>query len=222
MNTSKNKPFDSFKKNIYSQNGEDGVLSEILKRLSLNTKNHLCVEFGAWDGKHLSNTFNLVKLGWDAIYIEGDPVKFKDLIDTANEYPKIKAINCQVESDPDSEASLNSILLRNNVDSNFDLLSIDVDSFDLDIWESLSNFQPKIVVIEINSSVPPGVLQRHSFNRQGNSFSSTLEVAKVKGYSLVCHTGNLIFVKNSYVTKLFVHERFFLYPELLFDDGWLK
>ena len=52
--------FNDFKKNIYSQNGEDGILEEVLKKLDLK-KNGWCCEFGAWDGKHGSNTFNLVK-----------------------------------------------------------------------------------------------------------------------------------------------------------------
>ena len=54
---------DNFKKNNYSQNGEDGIIKEITKRLKLdkNPKNNWCVEFGAWDGIHGSNTFNLVK-----------------------------------------------------------------------------------------------------------------------------------------------------------------
>ena len=51
---------DVYKKNIYSQFGEDGIIEEILKRLK-NKINKTCVEFGAWDGIHLSNTYNLIK-----------------------------------------------------------------------------------------------------------------------------------------------------------------
>lgn len=47
-------PFNKFQKNIYSQNGEDGIISEILKRLNLReNENNWCVEFGAWDGHSL-------------------------------------------------------------------------------------------------------------------------------------------------------------------------
>ena len=58
--------FNDFKKNVYSQNGEDGILEEILKKLDLR-KNGWCCEFGAWDGKRGSNTFNLVK-NYSSIY----------------------------------------------------------------------------------------------------------------------------------------------------------
>ena len=53
--------FQKYKKNFYSQNGEDGIVLEILKRLKLNLRNKWCCEFGAWDGIHGSNTFNLIK-----------------------------------------------------------------------------------------------------------------------------------------------------------------
>ena len=48
--------FNKFKKNIYSQNGEDGILQELLKKLNLE-KNGWCCEFGAWDGIYLCNTY---------------------------------------------------------------------------------------------------------------------------------------------------------------------
>ena len=54
--------FQNFKKNIYSQNGEDGIIEEVINRLDLfKNKNLWCCEFGAWDGMHSSNTFALVE-----------------------------------------------------------------------------------------------------------------------------------------------------------------
>lgn len=42
------------KKNVHSQSGEDGVIGAILDLLP--ERDRWCVEFGAWDGKLLSNT----------------------------------------------------------------------------------------------------------------------------------------------------------------------
>ncbi len=39
-------------KNVYSQTGEDGVIEKILDILP--DRDSWCVEFGAWDGVHLS------------------------------------------------------------------------------------------------------------------------------------------------------------------------
>lgn len=211
-------PLDKYKKNFFSQNGEDGVIDEILIRLNLNSnKEKYCVEFGAWDGVHCSNTYHLVKQGWHAVYIEGDIDRYQDLLVTAKNHQNIQPINEFVDPNLESDKSLDSILKKTAIPSNFELLSIDIDSWDLDIWESLSSYTPIIVVIEVNSGIPPGILYRHSKYMYGNTFSSTLNVGLKKGYQLVCHTGNMIFVRNDYVPKLNIPEKFFLHPELLFD-----
>ena len=101
------------------------------------------------------------------------------------------------------------------------MLSIDIDSYDLEVWEGLANYKPAIVVIEINSSTPPGVMLRHSDSQSGNSFTSTVMVGKTKGYELVCHTGNLIFVHNDYVKKLNLPTQLFTHPEVLFLPNWI-
>ena len=87
--------YNTYSKNIYSQNGEDGILEELLKRLNIN--NGWVCEFGAWDGIHLSNTFNLVKNGFDAVFIEGDVNKYNDLLRTVNKYNNIIPINAFVD-----------------------------------------------------------------------------------------------------------------------------
>ncbi len=174
-------------------------------------------EFGAWDGKHLSNTFALVELkNFKAVYIEGDQAKFKKLKETAKVFPSIWPVNAMISSSPGSTNSLDEVLSQTEIPSNFDVLSIDIDSNDLDIWESLTSYEPKIVVIEINSGIMPGVLSRHNKMHDGNSFSSTLKVANEKGYVLACHTGNCIFVRKELISKLNIPQRYVDYPELLF------
>ena len=49
---------NEFAGNVTSQNGEDGLIAKALSLLPDLTL--WCVEFGAWDGKHLSNTYDLV------------------------------------------------------------------------------------------------------------------------------------------------------------------
>ncbi len=39
---------------VYSQGGEDGVLAHIFE--CIGKTNRTFVEFGAWDGRHMSNT----------------------------------------------------------------------------------------------------------------------------------------------------------------------
>lgn len=217
-------PFNKYQSDIYSQNGEDGVVIEILKRLDLLERVGWCVEFGAWDGKYLSNTFHLVeKYGYNAVYIEGDRNRYNDLLETSKSYKKIVPIYAYVERNRNDTNCLDCILDRLAIPQDFTILSIDIDSHDLDIWESVVNYSPIVVVIEINSSAPPGIVWRHSKKTLGNTFSATCNVAREKGYTLVCHTGNLIFVRSDHVAPLNLDPRFIKYPELLFlyDSFWL-
>ena len=218
-------PLNAFEMNVHSQNGEDGVIREILRRLEItDDASRWCVEFGAWDGVYLSNTFALVEKGWNAVYIEGDPEKFQDLLGTRSTHPRIVAINEFVSRNKSDSHCLDALLQHTQIPQDFDLLSIDIDSYDLEIWESLTNYLPKIVVIEINSSVPPGIVWRHSPRTPENTFSATQNVAVQKNYTLVCHTGNCIYVRNDLVAKIDLDARYIQYPELLFlfDSPWFS
>ena len=219
-----NSDFEKYRYNIFSQNGEDGIIQELILRLSEKiNEDPWCVEFGAWDGIHMSNTFNLVKNGWNAFYIEGNSNRYSDLKKTCSKYSKLSSECRYVEKNSESPNSLENILKSKQIPINFDILSIDIDSFDLEIWESLSSYSPKIVIIEINSSYLPGIIKWHSGKPGnkfgGNSFSATLMVAKEKGYQLICHTGNMIFVKKEYLELINLNEKYITYPELLFDDS---
>ena len=72
-------PFSKFFGNVYSQNGEDGVIEEILNRIGWSDLSLWAAEFGAWDGKYLSNCFNLVRnCGWFGLFIEANDKKFNN------------------------------------------------------------------------------------------------------------------------------------------------
>ena len=140
--------FQRYKKSIYSENGEDGIILEILKRLKLSTKNRWCCEFGAWDGIYLSNVFNLVKnKDYKVLFIEGDKNKFKKLEEN---FKDKKAVNLNKYVSFEGKNTLDQILSDNKFNTNFDLLSIDIDGNDYHVFESLKIFKPKVIVIEFN------------------------------------------------------------------------
>lgn len=188
-------PALQYRKNIHSQNGEDGILQELLRRLDIS-QGWLC-EFGAWDGIQYSNTFSLVKTGnYNAIYIEARDDYYQDLLKTCRSYPNITPINCKVEYE--GENTLDSILANTPIPEDFDILSIDIDSYDYQVWRSVEQYNPKIVVIEINSSISP-LVDDHIHDgtkKEGTSFLPMVKLGEEKGYTLVCHTGNLIFIRN--------------------------
>jgi hypothetical protein len=98
------------------------------------------------------------------------------------------------------------------------------DSYDYWVWASLKNYCPKVVIIEVNSCyrptaehVQPPDLPVASVLDTGASFRPTVRLGWTKGYSPVCHTGNLIFVRNDLVPMLGLPQEDLLRPERLFD-----
>lgn len=215
--------------NCYSQCGEDGVITEMIRRLDLTDL--WCCEFGAWDGRFCSNTFNLVeKFSARAVMIEGNTARYQDLLHTQKQWPRIHAINAFVSSDPADDTHLDRLLAVTSIPQDFDVLSIDIDGDDLRTWHSIREYRPKIVIIEINPRIEPGVHQWHheveydpTHMSDLNSFSSTVSVAHEKGYDLVCHTScNLVFLRGELTAKLGMEQRYLDDPIQLFDWKWVK
>lgn len=183
-----------FRRNIFSQHGEDGVLAEILRRLGISG-GWFC-EFGAWDGRHLSNTFHLLENGWQGVMIEGDAGRFEELQKTAARFGG--ALHCIGEfvASERGPKSLDGLLARTPIPRDFEVLSVDVDGPDYHIWNSLTDYQPLVVIIEINSNYPPGARHVDTADAHGSSFTSMIELGKKKGYVPLVHTGNLFFVRE--------------------------
>jgi len=200
--TISNSYYLKFAKNIYSQCGEDGIIERLLKDLNIRSGG-IVVEFGACDGVFLSNTVNLWKDGkFKSILIESDAEKCKDLFSNCGHLEYIECINKFVNPDSSHEDCLDNILQNSKfkvTSSNFAILSIDVDTCDYHIFESLVKFTPKIVVIETNTNFAPN--EDHISN-MGSSLKSITDLAEKKGYKLVCHTGNAFYVRNDLTDKL--------------------
>jgi len=189
------KSLSDYINNIYSQFGEDGIIEKIFE--IIGTTNKICVEFGAWDGFHLSNTANLwTKKGWKGVLIEADKNKYLEMIQKTQDYD-ICALNIKVE--PEGINSIDNILLRENItDSMIDLLLIDVDGNDYYIFKSMKNLKPRVVICEFNPTIPPHIQLINKVNGNfGCSALSLNKLAESKNYKLVGMTQvNCFFIKN--------------------------
>lgn len=195
-----------FSKNVTSQYGEDGIISEIFKRIS--SSNKICVEFGAWDGIHCSNTFDLWhNKKWEAVLIEADSIKFNELIENTKEFTNVKAINKYV--DPEGQNSLDYILSNLDIAIDFDLLSIDIDGDDFYILEKLNKYRPKLIVVEYNPTIPPHLsIVQNRGEYFGSSAKALIELGKTKGYRLVHLTDtNVFMVHCDYFDELNINEQ---------------
>jgi len=189
----------TFAGNVTSQYGEDGIIEKVLNIMRDNDK--WCVEFGSWDGKVCSNTYNLIdRKGYSAVLIEGSRKRFKDLLKTFADNEKVVPINTYVGWGKDN--GLDPILKETAVPTDFDLLSIDIDGNDYHVWQALQDYRPKVVVIEFNPTIPKNVeFVQPPDPRcyQGSSLLSIAKLGKSKGYELVCTTQtNGIFVDSRF------------------------
>lgn len=134
---------------------------------------------------------------------------------------RVTNIHARVELDGDN--TVDRLLERTELPKHFDLLSIDIDSQDWHVWYSLQNYLPTIVIIEIESSIPVGMVRTHrdGLPLEGSSFTATVQLGVDKGYTAVCHTGNLFFVRDDAIGQIAIPEIEKCYPELLFDYSWM-
>ena len=187
-----------FKHDEYSQTGEDGIVEKILEVLPHNDR--WCVEFGAWDGIHLTNTRHLIlSKDFSAVLIEANKKKFQDLQRNYDaQKSRVIPLNCFVGYGDDD--NLDVILRETPIPQDFDFLSIDIDGNDYHVWKKVEYYRPKIVVIEFNPTIPMEVKfvqQASPVINQGSSLLSLVELGKEKGYELVCVlTFNAFFVRK--------------------------
>jgi hypothetical protein len=180
--------------NVYSQNGEDGIVEKIFSIIGTTAK--VSVEFGAWDGFHFSNTANLwAKQGWKGILIELDPARFKQLVENTRKH-NCHCVEAKVESV--GENTLENILKRESISGPIDLLSIDVDGDDYHILQSLGKLRPRVIICEYNPTIPPLMdLVAEPGNYFGCSPFSLVKLAEQKAYKLVAVTlCNCLFVRE--------------------------
>ena len=188
-----------YQANVFSQAGEDGVIEKVLELLP--DKNNWCVEFGAWDGILYSNTRNLVvNKKYSAILIESDQEKFKDLQSNYSQYASVLTVNRYVGFNNHDQLDL--ILKSTPIPRDFDFLSIDIDGNDYHVWRATENYQPKVVCVEFNPTIPTEVDFVQAADKrvnQGSSLIALTELGREKGYELIAVLPfNAIFVKREY------------------------
>jgi hypothetical protein len=185
--------------NVNSQAGEDGIVEKALSLLP--DLSHWCVEFGAWDGRYMSNTFNQVDHhGSNVVLIEGDQRKYRELCSSYPHADRAVFIHSYVGWSADN--NLDRLLAPHPVPESPDLLSIDVDGNDYHIWQATTRLRPKLVLIEYNPTMAnclDFVQPADAGCNQGNSPAALVRLGKEKNYELIAATRlNLLFVDRRY------------------------
>lgn len=139
-----------FEHQVYSQNGEDGILAEIFRRIGVSTR--YFVEIGVGDGLE-NNTVYLLSRGWAGIWMEGSSKSAAVIRRELNRLIGSKKLTL-IESFITRE-NVSSLLEQAGVPADIDLLSIDIDRNTFYIWEALADYKPRVVVVEYNAIMPP-------------------------------------------------------------------
>ena len=203
---------------VTSQDGEDGVLAEIFRRMGIGRG--WCVEFGAWDGKADSNVWDMVhNQGWKAVYIEPDKGAFDTLVESCKGLQDIYSFNEMVSWEGDN--TLDKILARTPIPSDFEFLAIDVDGNDFYIWRAFVKYRPRVVMIEFNSFVAPDIYFVKPAEEETKASATLLAVyqlGKSKGYELICAVGgNAIFVRKEDFATFGIEDN---RPASMFQARW--
>lgn len=134
----------------FSQNGEDGILDVLRKRL-LNS-NRYFIEIGSANGIQNNSSWLVVAEQYNGLMIEGNP----RLVERAsrmvlNHSIGVECLNMFVNSENIQE--LKSLALH----SDPDVFSLDIDGIDYYIAKAImeGGFRPKIFVVEYNSVYGP-------------------------------------------------------------------
>jgi hypothetical protein len=198
----------------FSQSGEDGVLREIFRRAGSRARTF--VEFGAARGWG-NNTLLSLQAGWSGAWLEADPGRCRSIRrDFASPIAEGRLTVRQAFLNAENvEEELTAAGAAHDVD----LMSIDVDGNDYWLWQRLSAWSPRVVVIEYNAIYPPDVewvmpyAPAHRWDG-GSWFGASLKSLELLGRELGYHlVGCTLAGTNAFfVRKDLVDEESFLSP----------
>jgi hypothetical protein len=192
---------------VHSQFGEDGMIRRALDVLPEGPS--WCVELGAWDGRHLSNTYRLMtEDGWSGVFIEGDTRRCAELRATYRGNDRAHCINAFASFA--GSTRLDDLLATTPIPEDFDLLSLDIDGNDFHVWRSLEQYRPRLVVVEFNATIPNDVdwvQEADPEVHHGSSLAAFVRLGREKGYELVATSDfNAFFVDGAYFERFGIED----------------
>lgn len=205
----------AYEHQTFSQNGEDGILLEILNRIKIK-KGYFC-EIGSGDGKE-NNTRILLESGWKGIWYEGS-TNFCQTATQLNEkfinIGKLKVSNYFITAE-----NINQLLSESLVPKDIEVLSLDLDLNTYHIWEKIEVTNPKVVIIEYNGFYPIQSDWIAKYDKlgywdgginMGASLKALVALSEKKGYRLIgC---DLSGTNGFFIKKNLANDHFFDLPE---------
>ncbi len=138
-----------FRRKIFSQYGQDGMLAEIFRRIGEGGKRF--VEIGTAPGENNSNL--LLLKGWSGLWVDAGLVEDEKLpgsLQTLVREGKLKICRKFVNRE-----GCRNLLSSRNFAEDLDLLSIDIDYNTHHVFTELLPFKPRVFSVEYNGMLPP-------------------------------------------------------------------
>lgn len=173
---------------VCSQNGEDGIIQEIFRRIG--TTNKVFFESGVGDGAE-NNTAFLLSLGWTGFWVDANP-RFTEKLKGAG-LASGRALRHRVEKL--TRDNIVGLLQDMEVPRELDLFSLDIDQNTYHVWSAIGqHFRPRLVVIEYNGVIPPEIDWKVNYDAErvwngthnfGASLKAYENLGRELGYVLV-------------------------------------
>jgi hypothetical protein len=199
-------PLTHFGGKVYSQNDEDGITFEILRRLHI--EGGVFAEFGVGKGLE-NNTLALVAAGWSGFWVGGEDLAF-------NTNPRnVPVLNFHYQKSWIKASNIVALYetgLSRIRRAQCDVISLDLDGNDYYFVQALlaAGASPKLFIVEYNAKFMPPIRfvidydDEHRWKGDdyfGASLSSFVDLFNRHGYILVCCnlTGaNAFFVRGEF------------------------
>ncbi len=190
-------------KSYHSQYDEDGIIEAIFE--ICKPQNKWCVEAGAADGVTISNTAHFIKQGWYAVLIESvyENIRegelfsgYRKIVENYKDNKNVFPVHETLTRD-----NLDTILTKFSIPKNFDFLSLDIDSYDMEVWMNMNKYKPNLFCIECNDEDRSltDIFYEVGSPHNAASIASLKEMSKIKGYDFVCATRcNAIFIEKKF------------------------
>lgn len=184
------KRLNRYEHQVFSQNGEDGIIREIFRRVG--TQDRTFLEVGVGDGQ-VNNTTFLLSQGWQGCWLEGSQ-RSVTLIRRNFAGPlasgQLKLLHATLTAETVPEC-----LARLGVPAEADLLSVDIDRNTYWVLAALLELvRPRAAVVEYNATYPPDLDWKVKYDPTRWWNRTSYYGASLKAYEHVCRRRGLALV----------------------------
>lgn len=196
------------------QFGESEIIKFIFQHLPTTNKYFVDIGAGYYGHGLMSNTLPLLEQGWEGLRVDANN-------DDDGSIHKLYV----------TPENIVPFLTEQGVPHGFDLLSIDIDSFDLDVMEAVvKKYLPRVICTEINTCLPvesslklkyePGYVWDET-SKYGYSFGAAVRFCEKYGYIILLNhiNQNLFLVRGDLIADSDIPE---IYCEQTNYHPWNK